>query len=432
MVFIPEIEQKSLEQQAHFQIQKLKETLAYLQENSPFYKRHLNGFHTQINQLTSLADLQHLPVTTKEDLQQFNNDFLCVPKQLVAEYMATSGTLGKPVTIALTHNDLERLAYNEFLSFHLMELNADDVVQLMLTLDRQFMAGTAYYSGLRKIGASIIRSGPGLPQLQWDTLQQYDATTLIAVPSFLSKMMEMHPQSPLRHSSVKKILAIGESLRDEALQPNSLARKIISQWNGTLYSTYASTEMQTAFTECSAGQGGHHHPELIIVEILDDAGHQLPYGEAGEVTITNLGIEGMPLLRYRTGDICKAYAEPCSCGRTTLRLGAVLGRKKQMIKFKGTSVYPTQLFDVLNEIEAIHDYVLEVGSDVHLQDTLKLYIYTAMAAADCLDLIKPQFQHKWRVTPEIEFCSLAELHKKQFPDNSRKPIRFIDKRNNVF
>ncbi|MFK4996513.1 phenylacetate--CoA ligase, partial [Klebsiella pneumoniae] len=83
--------------------------------------------------------------------------------------------------------------------------------------------------------------------------------------------------------------------------------------------------------------GGHHHPELLIVEILDEAGNQLPAGTAGEVTITSLGVEGMPLLRYRTGDICARYEEPCACGRTTSRLSPVLGRLSQMIKYKGTT-----------------------------------------------------------------------------------------------
>ena len=428
MAFIPEIEQQSAIEQAVFQLQKLKETLHYIKRNAPFYAAKLNGYENIIANLSSLEDLQHLPTTSKEDLQEYNWDFLCVPKKDIAEYMSTSGTLGKPVVIALTANDLERLAYNEYLSFHLMDVNDADVFQLMLTLDRQFMAGIAYYNGLRKIGASVIRSGPGLPALQWETMEQFDVTALVAVPSFLSKMMDVADETMFKSLKVKKVLAIGESLKDEYLQPNVLAQKIKNKWDIELYSTYASTEMQTAFTECQAGQGGHLHPELIIVEILDEEGRQLPEGEAGEVTITTLGIEGMPLLRYRTGDICKAYYQPCSCGRNTMRLGPVLGRKKQMIKFKGTSVYPPQLFDTLHELEAVTDYVLEVISDDDCQDVLNIYIHTKMNEADCSNILKPVFQHKWRVTPNIIYKTLAELQQMQFPNNSRKPIRFIDRR----
>jgi phenylacetate-CoA ligase len=429
MASIPEIEQKPLPEQAAFQVQQLKEVIDYVKGNAPFYAKQLAPFAAEIASLQSLSDLQKLPTTSKEDLQHHNWDFLCVPKENIIEYMSTSGTLGSPVVVALTANDLKRLAYNESLSFHLMEVDEKDVFQLMLTLDRQFMAGIAYYSGLAKLGATVIRSGPGLPGLQWETMQQLEVTGLVAVPSFLSKMLENTTGISLNELKVTKVLAIGESLRNEDLQPNALANKINAAWKVDLYATYASTEMQTAFTECKAGQGGHHHPELIIVEILDDEGKQLPEGTAGEVTITTLGVEGMPLLRYRTGDICKAYYGPCSCGRQTMRLGPVLGRKKQMIKFKGTTLYPPQLFDVLHQLDAIKDYVIALKSDENEQDVLTLYIYTGLSESDFEQQIRPVFQHKWRVTPHIIYCNAAELQQLQFANNSRKPVRFEDQRN---
>ncbi|KAA5537485.1 phenylacetate--CoA ligase [Taibaiella lutea] len=431
MVFIPEIEKQQSEEQNTFQLRKLKEVIAYIKANSAFYAGHLNAFEAQIENIRSLSDLQSLPVTTKEDLQQHNWDFLCIPKKDIREIMSTSGTLGSPVFIALSSNDLERLAYNEMLSFHCMEVDENDVFQLMLTLDRQFMAGIAYYSGLSEIGAAVIRSGPGLPALQWETMKALDVTGLVAVPSFITKMLDFAEEQhiPFRDFKAKKILAIGESLRDDNLEPNALAQRIKSKWNIELYSTYASTEMQTAFTECNAGKGGHHHPELIIVEILDENGNQVQKGEAGEITITTLGVEAMPLLRYRTGDIAKAYYEPCSCGRNTMRLGPVLGRKQQMIKFKGTTIYPPQLFDVLNNLEAIKDYAVTLSADETGQDKLILYVYTEMQDSDCNQLIKPVFQHKWRVVPHIIYCSAAEIQALHFADNSRKPQRFRDLRN---
>ena len=115
--------------------------------------------------------------------------------------------------------------------------------------------------------------------------------------------------------------------------------------------------MQTAFTDCEHGNGGHHHPELIIVELLDHDNHPVAEGQPGEVTITTLGVEGMPLCRYKTGDVCQAYNSPCPCGRTTLRLGPVLGRKQQMIKLKGTTLYPPAVFDVINQVNEVTDYV---------------------------------------------------------------------------
>lgn len=430
MVFIPEIEKQSLEAQNIFQLRKLKEAIAFMKANSAFYARHLNAFEPQIEGIHSLSDLQFLPVTTKEDLQKNNWDFLCIPKKDIREIMSTSGTLGSPVFIALSAKDLERLAYNEMLSFHCMEAEHDDVFQLMLTLDRQFMAGMAYYSGLSKIGATVVRSGPGLPALQWQTMKDLDVTALVCVPSFLLKMLDAATAEgiPFKDLKVKKILAIGESLRDENFEPNALLQRIKSKWDIAFFATYASTEMQTAFTECKEGRGGHHHPELIIVELLDENNKQVASGETGEITITTLGIEAMPLLRYKTGDIAKACYEPCSCGRTTMRLGPVLGRKQQMIKFKGTTIYPPQLFDVLNELEYIKEYVITISSNETGQDELTIHIHTEMKGDDCSQLVNPVFQHKWRVIPRVIYCTPAEMQSLLFPNNSRKPQRFQDRR----
>jgi phenylacetate-CoA ligase len=153
-----------------------------------------------------------------------------------------------------------------------------------------------------------------------------------------------------------------------------LGKRISEAWDLHLYSTYASTEMQTAFTECRAGQGGHLNPDLLIVELLDEHNQPVTPGHPGEVTVTTLGVEGMPLLRYKTGDICVHSTEPCICGRTTLRLSPVLGRKQQMIKFKGTTLYPPALFDLLNEMEEVVDYVAEVYSNELGMDEVLLHL----------------------------------------------------------
>ena len=430
MAFIPEIEQKSIAEQSAFQFSKLIETLDYLQAWSPFYQKLFRQHNVDLQAIRTLQDLRLLPTTSKQDIQDHNWDFLCVPRASITEYAATSGTLGRPVIIALTQKDLQRLAYNEFLSFNCIGAASGDIFQLMLTLDRQFMAGIAYYSGLSLLGASAVRTGPGLPAMQWDTIQQLGTTGLVAVPSFLLKMTAYAAANGISpgDAPVKKVLAIGESLRDDELKPNALLQQITKEWNIELYGTYDSTEMQTAFTECSAGKGGHHHPELILVEILDEAGEPVAPGEKGEVTITTLGVEGMPLLRYRTGDICRAYNEPCSCGRNTLRLGPVLGRKQQMIKFKGTSLYPPVLFEVLNQLAEIKEYVVEVQTGADQQDLLTIYLYSSMETEACNNLLRPLFQHKWRVTPNLVHLDEMAMRQLQFPGTSRKQIKFLDKR----
>ena len=413
------------------QEQKLQDLLAYLQQNSPFYKKLFLQYAIDVSAIKTLEALSLLPTTSKEDLQQQNDEFLCVGRDKIIEYTSTSGTLGSPVTIALTENDLDRLAYNEYASFVCADGSSADTYQLMLTLDRQFMAGMAYYSGIRKLGAGIIRLGPGVPSLQWETIERLKPTAIVAVPSFILKLIQFAKDHviDINASSVKKAICIGENIRNTDFSLNILGKKITDAWNIQLFSTYASTEMQTAFTECREGKGGHLNPELLIVELLDENNRPVATGEPGEVTITTLGVEAMPLLRYKTGDICIHFEESCACGRTCLRLSPLVGRKKQMIKYKGTTLYPPALFDLLNEMEEIRDFVAEVFSNDLGLDEVLLHIVPVSYAEECDHKIRAYLQARLRVSPHIKYVSLEEIQKMQFPEASRKARKFIDKRN---
>jgi len=429
MTRIPPIEQKSSIEIVRLQEERLRSLLPYLQARSPFYQRHFEKHAIDIGTITTLGELSRVPVTTKDDLQQFNWDFLCVDKATVAEYTSTSGTLGKPVTIALTENDLQRLAYNECISFACADGKPGDRYQLMLTLDRQFMAGIAYYEGIRKLGASVVRVGPGLPAMQWETIDRIKPTAIVAVPSFIVKLIEFAEQKgiDINASSVKKAICIGESLRTPDLQPNALAKRIASSWNIQLFGTYASTEMQTAFTECVHGNGGHLHPELLIVELLDENGAHVQPGEPGEVTITTLGVEAMPLLRYKTGDIAAYENNPCKCGRTTLRLGPVQGRHQHMIKLKGTTLYPPGVFEIIHQITDVRDYVVEVFSNDLGTDELKLHLLSDNPAATEKKILA-LFQSSLRVLPSLHFATQQEIEQLQLSGQSRKVKKFIDNR----
>ncbi|MBS1593080.1 MAG: AMP-binding protein [Bacteroidetes bacterium] len=424
----PEIETKRLPEIKAYQEGKLQEALHYLSRHSPFYKELFAKYEIDISAIKSIEDLQRIPTTSKEEFSLRNDDFLCVARAQVADYCTTSGTTGGSVVIALTAKDIERLAYNEAISFACADGKAGDVYQLMLTLDRHFMAGMAYYAGIHKLGASTVRVGPGPPQMQIENILRFKPTTLVAVPSFLLRLAEYAEAHgiDLNQTSVQRAVCIGESIRDEAFAENALSSRLRSKWNIKLYSTYASSEMQTAFTECSEGHGGHHHPELLIVEILDDAGNQLPPGQYGEVTITSLGVEGMPLLRYRTGDICAYYDEPCACGRTTLRLSPLSGRKNQMIKYKGTTIYPPAIQDALSTVREIQDYVIQISKSDIDTDEILIYICQNGSHDATEQKIRAALQSHIRVIPLLSFVSSATIQEMR-PANSRKPLTVVFK-----
>lgn len=426
----PEIERRSLQEILEFQFQKLKELLYYLQDNSPYYQQVFKENNIDISSISSLKDLRKIPTTCKNDIQKSNEDFFCVSRDQIVDYSTTSGTLGDPVTFGLSDADLERLAYNEAISFGCAGIKKGDVVQMITTIDKRFMAGLAYFLGLRKMGASVVRMGPGVPELQWDSILRYQPKYLITVPSFLLKMIDYAEKNNIdyQNSSVIAAVCIGESIKNQDFSDNILSQKIKEKWDIQLYSTYASTEMSTAFTECEYQQGGHHHPELIITEILDENENPVAEGESGELVITTLGVEAIPLLRFKTGDLVKAHYDPCKCGRNTLRLGPVVGRKQQMIKYKGTTLYPPAMNDLLNDFKGVLCYQIVIKSNDIGLDEIIIRISTDNDSENFIKDIRDHFRAKLRVSPKIEVEEFENLMKEVMPQNSRKPINFVDLR----
>ena len=429
-----DIEFASREEIVRLQEDLLQKQMHYLATHSPYYQRMFKENNINPDSIRYIADLQQLPFTEKEQLHKYNRDFLCCPESKVIDYVTTSGTMGDPVTFACTEKDLQRLAYNEHKSFACAGITEESVVQLMTTLDKRFMAGMAYFLGLRKLGAGVIRVGNGIPELQWDTIQRLHPTAIMCVPSFILRLVEYAKQHGIdyRNCSVKKIIGIGEGLRDQQFNLNLLGKRIHEQWPEVeLYATYSSTEMSATFSECEYGCGGHVHPELIIVEIVDEKGNVVPDGEQGEVVVTTLGVEGMPLLRFKTGDIAAKIVQPCKCGRNSYRLTPLVGRKNNMIKLKGTTLYPPAINDVLDNTDYVQNYVVVVRTSVAGTDEVLVRIGlrdSSLQHDEVIKNLKDRFRARLRVAPDIEILPADVIQAINFPAKSRKPVKFIDER----
>ena len=431
--FSPEndIEFRSVEEIRDFQEERMRSAISFLEKNSPFYKRMFSKCGIDPSRIRHIDDLVKIPFTTKKDLQLFGEDFLCVPRRDVIDYITTSGTLGDPVTFCCTENDLQRLAFNEMKSFSCAGLTPDSTVQLMTTIDKRFMAGLAYFLGLRKLGAGVVRVGNGIPELQWDTIRRIKPDTIMCVPSFILRLLDYAKEHGIdyKSSSVRRIIGIGEGLRNQDFSLNLLGSKIKSQWDVELYATYSSTEMGATFSECPAGKGGHVHPELIIVEIIGEDDLPVPDGEPGEIVVTTLGVEGMPLLRFRTGDIAAKIVERCDCGRNSYRLTPLVGRKNNMIKLKGTTLYPPAINDVLDNAEYVGNYVIYVqDSEAGTDDVLVKVSLRGEPDFDAVKDLKDRFRSRLRVAPRVEVSSFDEIRRITMPEAGRKPVKFIDRR----
>jgi phenylacetate-CoA ligase len=413
------------------QTELFKDQIDYIAGNSPFYKEHFKRHGIDASQIIKTDDLHLIPPTSKEDLIHYNRDFLAVADEEVIDVCLTSATSGeKPAMLLQNHSDLIRLAYNEEIAFAMTGLMEKDTLLICAALDRAFMAGLAYFLGGSKLNIRLVRSGSGSAAQHWQMLKVTNATAIVGVPSLMRKIAEygLECGEQPRATAVKKLIAIGEPTRDGDLKLLPLTKKLEEMWDAEIYSTYASTELATTYCECQERQGGHVRPELIITEILDDNDNPLLPGEQGEVVVTPLGVTGMPLLRFKTGDISYIIDAPCACGRTTQRIAPVLGRKKQMLKFKGTTIFPNAILAALEGAVFFDEGYVEVKRNPDGTDHVILHLCLKENAAS-KSQIEDHLRARIRVVPEINIKPKEDILKIMYqPDKKRKRITFVDSR----
>ena len=368
----------------------LNEHVQHCRLHSPFYRDKLAHLP---NRPLTLDDLKDLPLTSKHDVHERNEDFIAVPQRDISDIVFTSGTTGRPCKIVYTFNDIHRLGYNDAVGFKSTGMNAEDIALITCTLDRCFIAGLAYSTGVVLLGGAVIRNGLNTLESHADIIQNNKVTAIVGVPSFLAKLGQFLSDNAIDLSGIKHILCIGEPLYTKEMQRTPLAQKLELFWPGCVYSTYASSEMVTSFNECKERRGGHPPADLGLVEIVDDEGNPLPPGEVGEVVVTPLQVQGMPLIRFKTGDLSFILPEPCP--------------------------------NVLEQIDAVDNFYMEV-SGTGLSDEIDLYISFKEGDMES-NHIREKLIAKTRVNVRLHTVTPQDAHKKVF-GSTRKPLRFYDLR----
>lgn len=409
--------------------------LSYTMSHSPFYKEVYGRAGIDIRDIRCLSALSDLPLTEKADLSDTDR-FCCAGQKDIMDICLTSGTSGAiPTMIPLTGSDLSRLAYNEEIALGMAGINSSDTLLVCAALDRCFMAGMAYFLGGIRLSAALVRAGSGSAAQHWEMIRRTKATAIVGVPSLIHKIGRFavaRGENPAA-SSVRKLIAIGEPTRDASLSLLPISVELEAMWNAIIFSTYASSEMATTFCECEARQGGHIRPELIVVEILDETGCPVKDGEIGEVVVTPLGVTGMPLVRFKTGDISYMISKPCVCGRTTPRLAPVTGRKNQMLKYKGTTLFPNAILSVLEGDDRFHGGYVEARR--HPDGTDRVILFAALNGNWDRNPTTPprwiteQLRAAIRVVPEIRLISPEQADSKIYQfHKKRKRLTFFDLR----
>ena len=415
---------------AEIQDRLLIETVRYAFEHSPFYKKRFDCLGLSPLILNGVRDLGLLPLTDRKDFQENNWEFLAIPRCDIAEIVSTTGTSGEPAFVAMTSNDLTRLAANEERSFRSAGASKEDLFHLAVTCDNLFIAGIAYYGGLSRLGASVVRIGPQNILRHLDLAKRLKPNGMVAVPSFMVHMARRMQETGITVNDIglKKIVLIGDSIRDADFRTNALGNLIEASFGNICYSTYGITEAQLSFFECGTHQGLHSHPDFILAEIVDDDGEVLADGEVGELVLTTLQVEGMPMIRYRTGDITFKISGFCSCGRNSLRIGPILGRKCQRLKYKGVTLYPKTIENALIGIHGVVNYQIDVCTGDDQTDMIILRVGTHSNGNGLKVQLRDVLLAKARVTPRIEIEHPEEIERRLFEGGSRKAITFRDRR----
>ena len=410
----------------------IRRTVAYAYEKSQFWRGRLleAGMSLEDIRSTDMLMLRKIPLTHKADLADSGRDLWCVPPEQVVDVVTTRGTMGRPPMYPMTEADIHRLGYNEYLSFTCAGITPADVVLLAVTMDRCFMAGLAYYEGLRQIGATAVRVGSGSPAMLLSLVRRLRPTAIVSVPSFLRVIAAYASEQEvaIEPSPVTKLICIGEPVRGDDFALTPLAQELETTWGARVYSTYGATEIAGSLCECSAGCGGHLHPELLHIEILDDQGLPVPEGQVGEIVATTLGVEAMPLIRFCTGDISYSICQQCECGRWTPRIGPILGRKNQMLKIKGTTVYPAAAQRALETIPEVTEFVMIATSLDRLSDHLEVVVAVRSEVHEAKRRIEVHLQGELKVTPAVRIASVEEVAGLQGYGSLRKKRIFIDRR----
>ena len=401
-------------------------TVRYAREHSPFYRSKLAEFP----EINGVSDVHVLPITTKQQVSENNEQFWCVGREKLVDLCTTSGTTGIPTLYPITQPDLDRLGHNEYLCFRRVGLSPSDLVILAVTLDKCFMAGLAYFEGLRKIGATVVRVGAGSPAMLLSMIERLKPTAIVSVPSFLKRVADYASQQScdLTKCTVRKLICIGEPVRNADWSLTPLGAQISVAWRAQVFSTYGITELAASLCECPAGKGGHLHPQLLHIEILDDAGRAVPDGREGHLVATTIGVEAMPLIRFATGDITFMTRQPCDCGLRTPRIGPILGRKDQAMKIKGTTVYPAAVQRALQGLESVIDYLMIATAPTALSDELEILVAWRGDPTDAIATIGERLRGELKVCPTVRLATLQEIQSLGDSRELRKQRVFLDRR----
>ena len=346
------------------QLERLKETVNRVYAKVPAYKKKMDDAGVRPEDIQSLADLSKLPFVTKQDMRDnYPFGLFAVPKDELVRIHASSGTTGKPTVVGYTQGDLESWTECVARIACMGGASSKDVAQICFGYG-MFTGALGLHYGLEKIGSAIVPSSTGNSQKQIMYMQDFETSLLVATPSYALRLAEVAREmgvEPERDLKVK-IALVGSELLTDAMR-----EEMHKYWGRDMLITtnYGMSELMGPGVsgECLEHCGLHINEDYFLPEIINpETGEVLPAGEQGELVITCIKKEGIPLIRYRTKDITRLFYETCACGRTFCRMENLSGRSDDMLKIRGVNVFPSQIEEVILSVEELgphYEIILE-------------------------------------------------------------------------
>ncbi len=417
----------SYDELAKIQLSGLQWTVNHAYNGSPVYRKRLDESGVKPDQIKSLDDLRRLPFTTSKDLAEgYPFPLLSVPMDQVVRIHASSGTTGKRKVLCYTQKDIEDWANFFARCYEMADLTSEDRVQICVGYG-VWTAGVGFQLGCEKFGALTIPAGPGNLEMQVEFLQDFQSTVICCTASMGLLLAETVEQQGLRNKLSLKKMIYGSERSSDSMRDRIKALLGLTD----MYDIPGMTELYGPGTglECRAHDGMHYWADYYILEILDpETLEPVPSGEVGEMVVTTLRKEAVPLIRYRTRDLTAIKPEPCSCGRLIPRHDRIMGRSDDMFIIRAVNIYPGQIDSVLSTVRGIgseYQIVLErrEGKDFMMLKVERARDADAAADRQTTREVTEWVKKKILVTPEVEMLAYGTL-----PRSERKTKRVFDNR----
>ncbi len=373
MFWHEEIETMDRADLERLQLQRLKNIVEYCYNRVPFYKKRLDEVGMTPDKITALSDIENIPYTTKDDIRDtYPFGLFAVDKKEIVRIHASSGTTGNPTVVGYTKNDLKN--WTECVSRLVVAAGAtsDDIVQIAFGYGL-FTGALGLHYGLENIGATVVPTSTGNTEKQLKLMKDFGTSALVSTPSYALYIAEVAKDIGIdcRELNVRLGLFGSEGCSNE------MRAKVEDAWNLFATDNYGMSELcgPGVSGECRYRCGMHFAEDHFLPEVIDSvSGKVKARGDEGELVVTTLTKEGIPLLRYRTKDITRLHYDKCECGRTHVRMDKPLGRADDMLKIKGVNVFPTQIESVLVSIPEVGpQYQIVLGTKNYM-DTFEINI----------------------------------------------------------